>query len=78
MFGNQLRRKARVPIKRHGYLDCAKVAGDGLSRLAVADVVAGVGYRAVSRVPQMLVHFPLERGFDDGFGQLLEHAVFAN
>ena len=27
---------------------------------------------------QMLIHFRLERGFYDGFGQLLEHAVFTN
>ena len=26
----------------------------------------------------MLVHFRLERGFNDGFGQLLEHAVLAD
>ena len=45
VFGDQLRGKARVPITRHGNLDCAKVAGDGLGRLAITHVAAGVGYR---------------------------------
>ena len=78
MLGYELWRKARIPITRHGNLDFTKLAGDRLGRLTIAYVAGGVGYRTVAGVAQMLVHFSLERGFDDGLGQLLKHAVFAN
>ena len=77
VLGDDLRLEGGVAVARHGNGEGAEVAFEGLGGLAVAGVAAFVAFGVVLGVAEVMGEFGLHGAFEQGFGELLEQAIFA-